>query len=594
MQMIRCDETKTSGFDTMILTKADLKYDLPAIKSWYVSDLKADSSKLLIASIYDTNLGAKPSVKTLDKYLAPLLEQISANGIKTVYVIEKDIVNRLSGKNVVNMRNVFKVDKCPDTRFICGVNYKTIDRTPSNEEVLYQSIIDLQLAMEGKIIDNNSNTLIEKLKIDIEKPSTIADIEDFLNRMLLEQSLGMDIEAYSLQTHLSSIGSIAMASNKQNVGAFSLDFKDSIAHKKASFGLLAEFFRQYKGQKIFYNSCYDVRILTYYLFMKHSQDWVGMRKGMDILYENCDDPLFMSFCLRNSVLKPDLKLKSLLYPYFGNYGIDVTDITLHTKEELLTYNAIDSVGMHYVFDDMMKELLEDKESLNYYQNHLLENRIVVTEAELVGLPIDLDKVKKLEKHLIKESSREEAAVRALPEVKIAENILAGMRYGKNYSNKKVIKTVKDYYEPINFGSPQQLNTLLYEVMNLPIVLYTEKNNPSSGNDALKMLEKMFSDDEKVSSTLGSLMTVFKYQKLLSSFIPAFYEYSSDKNGHQYVCGNLNLIGTFSGRMSSSKPNMTNMPVYQPVQECFVCEKDEVLFSADFSALNSSAFAMRIA
>ena len=84
---------------------------------------------------------------------------------------------------------------------------------------------------------------------------------------------------------------------------------------------------------------------------------------------------------------------------------------------------------------------------------------------------------------------------------------------------------------------------------------------------------------------------------LKSFIPAFKEapYSKRNNWH-YLIGNFNLGGTVSGRLSSSKPNMQQLPATgskyaKIIKSCFQAPKGWILCGLDYSSLEDRISAL---
>jgi DNA polymerase-1 len=89
--------------------------------------------------------------------------------------------------------------------------------------------------------------------------------------------------------------------------------------------------------------------------------------------------------------------------------------------------------------------------------------------------------------------------------------------------------------------------------------------------------------------LEGLIGYGKATKVLSTFIPAFEAaISKDDSDIVWLHGSFNLGGTVSGRLSSSDPNMQNIPagsVYgKLIKECFVSPPSWLFAGADFNSL----------
>src|SRR5699024_6911482 len=109
----------------------------------------------------------------------------------------------------------------------------------------------------------------------------------------------------------------------------------------------------------------------------------------------------------------------------------------------------------------------------------------------------------------------------------------------------------------NPGSPKQLGTLLYEVLKLPEIDLTPTGSPASGAKTIeKLVNHATSEDTK--ELLNNLIGLSKVTKILGTFIPAFLGAQEKADGH-YLHGSFNLGGTLSGRMSSSNPNLQQIP-----------------------------------
>jgi DNA polymerase-1 len=97
--------------------------------------------------------------------------------------------------------------------------------------------------------------------------------------------------------------------------------------------------------------------------------------------------------------------------------------------------------------------------------------------------------------------------------------------------------------------------------------------------------------------LKALIELTKVGKILDSFIPAFKNKTIDKkDGRTYLHGSFNLGGTVSGRLSSSKPNIQQIPstgsIYaKPIKKCFQASEGWILVGADSTSLEDRISAL---
>jgi DNA polymerase-1 len=90
--------------------------------------------------------------------------------------------------------------------------------------------------------------------------------------------------------------------------------------------------------------------------------------------------------------------------------------------------------------------------------------------------------------------------------------------------------------------------------------------------------------------INDIIELGKASKIVDTFVPAFENKSiTKKDGRAYLHGSFNLGGTVSGRLSSSKPNLQQIPssgsIYaKPVKKCFQAPDGWLMVGADFSSL----------
>jgi DNA polymerase-1 len=96
--------------------------------------------------------------------------------------------------------------------------------------------------------------------------------------------------------------------------------------------------------------------------------------------------------------------------------------------------------------------------------------------------------------------------------------------------------------------------------------------------------------------LKALIELNKISKIIDTFIPIFKNKTIAKQDKVWLHGNFNLGGTISGRLSSSNPNMQQIPssgskYAKPIKKCFSAPEGWLLCSADFNALEARVGAL---
>ena len=133
-------------------------------------------------------------------------------------------------------------------------------------------------------------------------------------------------------------------------------------------------------------------------------------------------------------------------------------------------------------------------------------------------------------------------------------------------------------EEFNINSPKQLGAILFEKMNLPIGRKTRKTGSYSTDQAV--LEELSHTYE-----LPRLILEFRQiAKLKSTYVDALPNLIHPKTGRVHT--SFNQTGAATGRLSSSDPNLQNIPIRSDagrlIRRAFIAEKGNVLLSADYS------------
>jgi DNA polymerase I-like protein with 3'-5' exonuclease and polymerase domains len=133
-------------------------------------------------------------------------------------------------------------------------------------------------------------------------------------------------------------------------------------------------------------------------------------------------------------------------------------------------------------------------------------------------------------------------------------------------------------DPINLDSPTQIAILLYDIMKVKAV-DTEKPR-STGVDVLTKLNTDFTN---------ALLDYRGIGKLINTYIDKLPECVNPKDGRIHC--KFNQYGADTGRMSSSDPNLQNIPSHnKDIRKMFKATDGYVLMSSDFSQQEPKALA----
>lgn len=130
----------------------------------------------------------------------------------------------------------------------------------------------------------------------------------------------------------------------------------------------------------------------------------------------------------------------------------------------------------------------------------------------------------------------------------------------------------------NIGSPKQIQTVLFEEMQLPAGKKT-KTGFSTDAETLEALSVMY-------PIVAAILRWRELSKLKSTYADALPKLINRKTGRIHT--SLNQAVTTTGRLSSSEPNLQNIPVRtevgRQIRKAFVATGDNLLLSADYSQI----------
>lgn len=221
-----------------------------------------------------------------------------------------------------------------------------------------------------------------------------------------------------------------------------------------------------------------------------------------------------------------------------------SDMPKRTAEVAATYllgekiwKEMEEMELHALYDDMEEPLLK-----------------VLSDMEMEGVKIDLTQLRRYS---------------------------AGLSAEMNEIQDRIREMAGD--PNLNILSPKQIGALIFEKLNLD-----PKTKPKNG------VRYVYPTDEDTLSALSHkhpiINEILEYRgvrKLLSTYIEPFPEYISPSTGKIHTTFNQALTAT--GRLSSSKPNLQNIPIRtergKEIRKAFIPSRpDGVIVSADYSQI----------
>ncbi|MGB5410949.1 MAG: DNA polymerase I [Woeseiaceae bacterium] len=133
--------------------------------------------------------------------------------------------------------------------------------------------------------------------------------------------------------------------------------------------------------------------------------------------------------------------------------------------------------------------------------------------------------------------------------------------------------------PFNLGSPKQLQQILFEQLELPVIRKTPKGQPSTAEDVLVEL----ADDYDLPRVILDYRGMAKLKSTYTDKLPLQID---ERTGRVHTSYHQAVAAT--GRLSSTDPNLQNIPIRteegRRIRQAFIAPEGHVLLAADYSQI----------
>jgi DNA polymerase-1 len=238
----------------------------------------------------------------------------------------------------------------------------------------------------------------------------------------------------------------------------------------------------------------------------------------------------------------------LLRPTTANHNFN--DVVMRQFNSMLGGGAGEHADYLQRLAPALREQIEEQKLESVYEKIDLPLAPVLADIERVGIRVDRKELDKMSQSMEKEVRRLEKEIWKL----------AGSEF--------------------NVNSPTQLAEILFDKLNL-------QPNPRRGkakarSTAVDILEELSAQHELP----AKIIEYREIAKLKSTYVDALPKLIHPETGRLHT--SFSQTGTATGRLSSSDPNLQNIPIRtelgREIRAAFVAEKGKILLSADYSQI----------
>lgn len=279
-----------------------------------------------------------------------------------------------------------------------------------------------------------------------------------------------------------------------------------------------------------------------------------------------------------------------------NHGIELKGIKFDT---MLEAYLLDSTGKHDMNSLALKYLdvkcisFEDiagkgKKQLTFNQISIKESTPYAAEDADIALRLHLELFERLQENpkLLALFNNIE-----LPLLTVLSDIeRGGVEIDSELLHKQSTEIAKRLMEieeqayveagkPFNLSSPKQLQAILFEDLNLPILKKTPKGAPSTAEEVLQELALTYPLPKLIIEHRG-------LSKLKSTYTDKLPKMVNEQTGRVHT--SYHQAVTVTGRLSSSDPNLQNIPIRSAegrrIRQAFIAPQGYKIVAADYSQI----------
>lgn len=500
--------------------------------------------------------GDRDSLQLVDEKVNVLLAAPKAGKTETiVYDIDKIIEDKgVEPKKLIDVKALMG-DTSDNIPGVQGIGEKTatdLIKKYNSIDYIYENFDNLEFtkSVRNKLESGRDSAFISRTLGTIRTDAPIeTDYNAYIPDKLDEQSTKTILTELEMQKFIDKLGLRDTVIVNTSETTVKIDFCQMTAD---------EIITKIKSESEIYFLCDDLYAVAYINFENcvTTIDFnllLPVFKDENIKKYTYDSKSLYSYCIKNNISLNNIEFDILLAAYLLNpnsseYPINVLSDTYRTSCEI---DADDSLVKDCAVMRELTRKLNDLIVENNSESLLHEIEIPLSEV-LSAMEIDGFKVD-----------------------------FAGIHnYGIILENKinELVNTIFNYsQEEFNINSPKQLGVVLFEKLGLPVKKKT-KTGYSTNADVLESLY----DEHPIIPAILEYRTI---QKLKSTYCDGLLKVV-DSDGR--IHSTFQQTETRTGRLSSTEPNLQNIPVRQELgrelRKFFTCDNGNALIDADYSQI----------
>ena len=388
------------------------------------------------------------------------------------------------------------------------------------------------------------------VKVDYKKYELITSLEDldkWLNEIYETGFVAVDTETDSLNAMRAQLAGISCATAPNRACYIPLGHDEGLLStekqlpRKAVLAKLKKMLEDPSILKILHNAKYDMLVLRKYgirlnpiddtMLLSYALDAGRHRHGLDALASQHFSHQMISYEDVTGKGTKKISFKEVPLEEAKNYAAEDADITLR---------------LHII----LRARLMAEKKVNLYQTLERPLAPVLVDMEEAGIKIDAGQLADLSRDF--EAKTKKIAKQAFK--------LAG--------------------EEFNLASPKQVSDILFTKMNLAGGRKTKTGQWSTG---ASVLEDLAAAGHDLPRTILDWRHLAKLKTTYTDALPNFVHPETGRVHTSYA-----MASTSTGRLSSSDPNLQNIPIRsqegRQIRQAFIAERGKVLISADYSQI----------